>query len=131
MPSSAALLFLSPLALAAGAIWFARKAADATEDNLPAWPEEILHTWVAGVAGIVGLYLLLSVPWLLLGAWAPGLAGALLATLILALTGRDILEAIRDDLRRHRAQGRGWFGHRSDCPGHPHLHRRRHPVAKS
>jgi hypothetical protein len=123
MPFSA-LLFLVPLALAAGLIWFARKAADATEHNLPPWPEEILHTWVAGVAGIAGLYLLLCVPWLLLGAWGPAAAGALVATLILALTGRDILDAIRGDLRRHREQGRGWFGHRLDCPGHPHLHRR-------
>jgi hypothetical protein len=96
----------------------------------PRWPQlapylpvALLHRWSVGCVGLAALFVFFVGPFLLLGEWAVAAAGLLVATVIVALTCRDVIRWIVEDLRAHRADGRGPFEHSRECAGHAHARR--------
>ena len=115
--------FLVTIAAAVVLMWCARQALT------PRWavwvkivPRSLVHRWTLGTMAIGGLVLFFSVPFFLVGAYAVGVAGLLVVTLVTATFGRDILVWIIDDLKEHWRERRSLFRHSASCIVHQHYH---------
>jgi len=84
-------------------------------------PSQLRHSWFFGGYAIVFCYVLVALPFLLMGHYDVAVWALLAATLWLATVGNRYVRMIKSDMARHVRDGRGPTKHSHECPETLHL----------